>query len=166
MVTLVEWCTGCNRFFASSWWVQPSGDRALDSKIAKKDSNAVIHRVRMKPLHKSRFSIPLCRLRCLPLVRPINKVDVAQLENEFVMGYCDGDWALYVFPYYNLNEVRDVSNDIHNSWSSLWQEAMRNSTPCSKMTLTLLTFLARCSTCRRGTTVCRLGGGTLINIIC
>ena len=39
------------------------------------------------------------------------------------MGYRDGDWALYVSPYNNLNEVLPVSDDIHASWSSLWQEA-------------------------------------------
>ena len=41
---------------------------------------------------------------------------------------------------------------------------MRNSMPCSKMTLTLLTFVARCSMCGRVTIVWRLGGGTLISI--
>ena len=85
----------------------------------KEDSNSVIHRVRMKPIGKSRFPIPLCRLRCLPLVRPINDVDVARLENEFVIGYRDGDRALYVSPYNNLVEVLHVFNDIKASWSSL-----------------------------------------------
>jgi hypothetical protein len=83
----------------------------------------VIHRVRIKPLAKSRFSIPLCRLQCLPLVRPISEVDVARLQNEFVMGYRDGDRAMYVSPYNNLDEVLHVSDDIRASWSSLWQEA-------------------------------------------
>ena len=89
----------------------------------KEDSNAIIHQVRIKPLNKSRFSIPLCRLRCLPLVRPINDVDVSRLVNEFVMGYRDGDRALYVSPYNNLEEVLFVIEDIMASWSSLWQEA-------------------------------------------
>ena len=92
-------------------------------KAHKEDSNSVIHRVQIKPLNKSRFSIPLCRLRCLPLVRPINNVDVSRLENEFVMGYRDGDRALYVSPYNNINEVLFVSDDIMASWSSFWLEA-------------------------------------------
>ncbi len=92
-------------------------------KAHRDDTNSVIHRVRIKPLHKSRFSIPLCRLRCLPLVRPINEVDVTRLENEFVMGYRDGDRALYVSPFNNLGEVLHVSDDILSSWSSYWQEA-------------------------------------------
>ena len=111
-----------------------SRDRPLDEsnpevaelerrKSQKEDSNTVIHRVQIKPLNKSRFSIPLCRLQCLPLVRPINEVDVSRLENEFVMGYRDGDSALYVFPYNNLDEDLYVFNDIMASWSSLWLEA-------------------------------------------
>lgn len=34
--TPVEWCTYCNQFFLSSWWVQPRGNRAHGSVIAKK----------------------------------------------------------------------------------------------------------------------------------
>jgi hypothetical protein len=48
---------------------------------------------------------------------------VARLENEFVMGYHDGDRALYVSPYSNLDEVLYVSDDMKASRSSLWQEA-------------------------------------------
>lgn len=92
-------------------------------KAQKDDSNSVIQRVRIKPLNKSRFSIPLCRLQCLPLVRPINEVDVNRLENEFVMGYRDGDRALYVSPYNNLDEVLLVSDNIMASWSSYWKDA-------------------------------------------
>ncbi len=38
------------------------------------------------------------------------------------MGYRDGDRALYVSPYNNLDKVLYVSNDIMASWSSLWLE--------------------------------------------
>ena len=89
----------------------------------KEDSNSVIHRVRIRPLAKSRFSIPLCRLKSLPLVRPISEVDVSRLENEFVMGYRDGDRSMYVSPYNDLDEELQVSDDIRASWSSYWQEA-------------------------------------------
>ena len=89
----------------------------------KEDSNYVIHWVGIKPLNKSWFSIPLCCLRCLPFVRPINEIDVSRLGNKFVMGYRDGDRALYVSPYNNLDKVLYVSNDIMASWSSLWLEA-------------------------------------------
>ena len=39
------------------------------------------------------------------------------------MGYHDGECALYVSPYNNLDEVLHVSDDIMASWSSLWEEA-------------------------------------------
>ena len=101
----------------------PDEAELLIRRGQKEDSNAVIHSVRLKPLHKSRLAIPLCRLRCLPLVRPINDVDVSRLENEFVMGYRDGDRALYVSAYNNLDEQLHVSDDIQASWSTFWQEA-------------------------------------------
>jgi hypothetical protein len=101
----------------------PEETELVIRRSQKQDSNTVIQRVRFKPLGKSRFSIPLCRLRCLPLVRPVNDVDVARLENEFVMGYRDGDRAMYVSIYNNLDEVLHVSDDIKSSWSPLWQEA-------------------------------------------
>ena len=40
-----------------------------------------------------------------------------------MMGYCDGDQAIYVSPYNNLNEIPHVSDNIKSSWSSLWHEA-------------------------------------------
>ena len=92
-------------------------------RAQKEDSNTVIHRLRMKPIRKSRFPIPLCRLRCLPLVRPINEVDVGRLENEFVMGYRDGDRAMYVSKHNNLDEDLNVTDDIKATWSPLWVEA-------------------------------------------
>ena len=45
-------------------------------KSQKEDSNGVIQRLRIKSTSKSRFSIPLCRLRALPLVRPISEVEI------------------------------------------------------------------------------------------
>ena len=39
------------------------------------------------------------------------------------MGYRDGDRAMYVSLYNNLDEVLLVSHDIKSSWSPLWQEA-------------------------------------------
>jgi len=53
-------------------------------------------------------------------------VDVARLENEFVMGYRDGDQAMYVSPYNNLDEDLLVSDVIKASWSPAWQEANDN----------------------------------------
>jgi len=66
--------------------------------------------------------IPLCRLICLPLVRPINEVDVARLENEFVMGYRDGDRALYESPFNNLGDEILVTEETKASWSAHWRD--------------------------------------------
>lgn len=96
----------------------PDGIEFLIRRSQKENSNAIIHQVRIKPLAKSHFSIPLCHLKCLPLVRPINEVDISRLENEFVIGYRDGDRALYVSSYNNIDEVLLDTDDIRASWSS------------------------------------------------
>ena len=106
----------------------PEGLTADQSEIMlckrqKQDSNSVISHLRIEPEAKSGFKILLCRLRTLPLVRPINEVDVQRLENKFVTGYRDGDRVLYVSIYNNKAESLDVTSDIIDSWSSLWQSA-------------------------------------------
>ena len=52
------------------------GSELLLRKKQKQDSINVIDQLRIKPEEKSRLKIPLCRLQALPLVRPINEVDV------------------------------------------------------------------------------------------
>ena len=106
----------------------PEGLTADQSEIVlrkrqKRDSNSVISRLRIKPEAKSRFKISLCRLRTLPLVRPINEVDVQQLENEFVTSYRDGNRVLYVSIYNDKAETLDVTSNMFDSWSGLWQSA-------------------------------------------
>ena len=59
----------------------------------------------------------------LPLVRPINEVEVQCLENKFVMGYRDGDRAIYVSIYDNLGHSVDVWETISSKWSDLWRQA-------------------------------------------
>ena len=106
----------CLRPLAES---NPNKTELLIRRTQKEDSYTVIHRVQFKHLGKSRLPIPLCHLRCLPLVRPIHDVDVARLENEFVMGYRNNDRAMYVSPHNNLDEDLHVSDDIKASWSPL-----------------------------------------------
>jgi hypothetical protein len=48
-------------------------------KSQKEDSNGVIQRLWIKPTGKSRLSILLCRLRALPLVRPISEIEVQRV---------------------------------------------------------------------------------------
>ena len=90
-------------------------------KSQKDDSNGIIQRLHIKSTNKSRFSIPLCHLRVLPLVHPISGVEVQRLECEFVMGYREGDRIMYVFN--DIPVDLPVSPAIMASWSLLWQEA-------------------------------------------
>ena len=91
--------------------------------LQKVDSINVINQLRIKPSSKSRFAIPLCRLQYLLLVRPISEVNVQRLENDFVMGYRDGDRVLYVSAYNGEDVVLTVTEDICDSWSSHWRAA-------------------------------------------
>ena len=60
---------------------------------------SLISKLHMKPISKSSFCIPLCRLIPLPLVKPIG---VQLLENEFVNGYKVGEKVLYALSYNNI----------------------------------------------------------------
>ena len=88
-------------------------------KSQKEDSNAVIQCLQIKPTSKSRFSIPLCRLRGLPLVRPISEVEVQRLEWEFVMAYREEERVLYVSAFNNVPVDLPVSPTIMATWSPL-----------------------------------------------
>ncbi len=50
-------------------------------------------------------------------------MDVRRLQNEFMMGYRDGDRAMYVSQHNNLDEDLHVTDDIKATWSPLWLEA-------------------------------------------
>ena len=84
-----------------------------------KDSNGVIQRLCIKPTSKSRFFIPLYRLRALLLVRPISEVEVQRLECEFVMGYRKGDRVMYISVFNDIPVDLLVSPAIMASWSPL-----------------------------------------------
>ena len=99
------------------------GGELLLRKEQKQDSINVIDQLHIKPEEKSRLKIPLCQLQALPLVRPINEVDVQCLENKFVNGYRDGDRVLYVALYNNRKDSLDISHDIMASWDDHWKAA-------------------------------------------
>ena len=88
-------------------------------KRQKRDSNFVISYLGIKSETKLHLKILLYRLHTLRLVRPINKVDVQQLENEFVTSYRDNDRVLYVSIYNDKAKSLDVSSDIFDLWSGL-----------------------------------------------
>ena len=59
----------------------------------------------------------------LSLIRPINEVEVERLENKFVMGYLEGDQALYLSIYKDDDKVLYVFDNIVASWSTYWKKA-------------------------------------------
>ena len=124
-------------------------------KRQKCDSNSVINRLRIEPEAKSRFSIPLCRLHTLLLVRPINEVDVQRLENKFVTGYRDSDRVLYVATRRRHLMSRATCMIPGAAFGSPPMTALR---PSLWLILTLPDFLARCSTCGRETIELWRGG--------
>ena len=89
--------------------------------LQKSDYNTVISQLRTKPIKKSRFLIPLCRLKSYPKVRPIVPADVEMLANEFVKGYREGDRVLYVSPFEISDKDLEVRED-DDIWSNpLWK---------------------------------------------
>ena len=81
----------------------------------KHNSTSVINKLQIKPTHKSCISIPLCHMIPLPLVRPINELDVQRLKNEFVIGYHNGHQVMYVSMFNNKDKSVDVSTEIFSS---------------------------------------------------
>ena len=70
----------------------------------------------------SELEIPLCRLQLMTEVRLPMDPDVERLRAEFTNGYKRGGPSFYVSTTsYSLQEM-DVSDEIRESWSPLWQE--------------------------------------------
>ena len=80
-------------------------------KLKKINFNSVINGLRIRPLSKSRLSIPICHLESLPLVRPFLKYDIQLFENEFLNGYREGDRVLYVSIVNNSGKRLCVTED-------------------------------------------------------
>lgn len=91
--------------------------------LHKIDCIAVINRLCNIPIAKSRMNIPLCRLICCPLVRPIIEQDVQKLENEFVKGYRDGDRVMYVSLYDMKDDASIVTEQDEFCSNHLWKGA-------------------------------------------
>lgn len=65
-------------------------------KSSKINFDFVMRSMHLRPISKSRFSIPLCHLKTLVVGHPILEVYVHLLENEVVNGHKEGDRVLYV----------------------------------------------------------------------
>ena len=59
----------------------------------------------------------------LPIMRPINEVDVELLENEFAKGYHDENRTMYVSIFNNHGHMVNITDHLSSSWSVLWREA-------------------------------------------
>jgi hypothetical protein len=116
-------------------------------RLQIEDSNAVIHQVQIKPLVESRFSIPLCRLQCFLLVRPISKVHFARLQNEFVMDYRDGAVPCMSFPTTTLIRCFMFLTTFGPPEVHYSRRPVMSLIPCLKMIMISLTLLARCFSC-------------------
>ena len=84
------------------------------------NSFAMITRAMESPI--SELEIPLCRLHLMTDVRLPMDPDVERLRAEFTNGYKRGGLSFYVSTTsYTLQEM-EVTEDIRESWSTLWQE--------------------------------------------
>ena len=86
----------------------------------KLNSVATISSLRFQPILVSRFSIPLCRLVAMPLVRPTLQNDLDKLEQEFVHGYRDGVAVFYVTLTDEHGSTQEVTSVVKENWGSIW----------------------------------------------
>ena len=86
----------------------------------KLNSVATITSLRFQPSSSSRFSIPLCRLLAMPMVRPTLASDLAKLEQEFVHGYREGASVFYVTTTNEDGKTQEVTEADKASWGPIW----------------------------------------------
>jgi hypothetical protein len=66
--------------------------------------------MRISPLEKSWFHIPLCQMVYMPLIRPTLANDIKRLEAEFIHGYRPGTPVFYVSICNDKEEERFVKD--------------------------------------------------------
>jgi hypothetical protein len=86
----------------------------------KLNSVATISSLRFQPISVSRFSISLCKLVAMPLVRPTLQSDLDKLEQEFVHGYRDGAAVFYVTLTDEHGSTQEVTYVVKENWESIW----------------------------------------------
>ena len=86
----------------------------------KVNSVATITRLRFQPNSSSRFTIPLCRLMAMLMVRPTLASDLAKLEQEFVHGYREGASVFYVTTTNEDGKTHEVMESDKASWGLIW----------------------------------------------
>ena len=86
----------------------------------KLNSVSTITSLRFQPISSSRFSIPLCRMLAMPMVRPTLTSDLAKLEQEFVHGYRGGASVFYVSTTNEDGKTHEVQEADRASWGPIW----------------------------------------------
>ena len=87
----------------------------------KLNSVATITSLRFQPIISSRFSIPLCRMLAMPMVRPTLTSDLTKLEQEFVHGYREGASVFYVTTTNEEGKTQEVTEADRSSWGPIWE---------------------------------------------
>ena len=96
------------------------GDEDEIRSRQKLNSVATITSLRVQPISSSRFSIPLCRMLPMPMVRPTLASDLAKLEQEFVHGYREGASVFYVTTTNEDGKTQEVTEAEKASWGPIW----------------------------------------------
>ena len=78
--------------------------------------------LRIRPLSKSRLSIPICHLESLPLIGSFLEFDIQVFENEFLNGYREGDHVLYVSIVNDSGNMLCITEGKLSSWDPIWQQ--------------------------------------------
>jgi hypothetical protein len=86
----------------------------------KLNSVSTISSLRFQPISSSRFSIPLCRMLAMPMVRPTLASDLVKLEQEFVHGYREGASVFYVTTTNEDSKTQEVLEADKASWGPIW----------------------------------------------
>jgi len=86
----------------------------------KLNSVSTISSLRFQPISSSRFSIPLCRMLAMPMVRPTLASDLVKLEQEFVHGYREGASVFYVTTTNEDGKTQEVLEADKASWDPIW----------------------------------------------
>ena len=86
----------------------------------KLNSVATITSLRFQPITSLRFSIHLCMLLAMPMVRPTLTSDLVKLEQEFVHGYREGASIFYVTTTNEDVKTQEVLEADKPSWGPIW----------------------------------------------
>ena len=87
------------------------------------NSVTTIEQLRIVPIEDSRISIPLCRMICMPIVRPTLSCDLSLLEADFVHGYREGAAVFYVSTTDEQGVVQIFTDADRQSWNAHWRAA-------------------------------------------